>query len=98
MIAPLVRLQHQQGRAAQRIRSCRGRSTTSSAIVADRAYRYESIEPLLIEDLRFLEQLGLIRELPDGTWVETAWGAGLRREDWYAVIEAALLAPDEKGH
>lgn len=66
--------------------------------MADRAYRYESIEPTIIEDLRFLERIGLVRELPDSTWVETEWGAGLTEEDWYTVVAAALLAPDERGH
>lgn len=55
-------------------------------------------EQTIIEDLEFLENLGLVRQLPDGSWCKTEFAAEIGREGWYAVVIAALSAPDEQGH
>ena len=58
----------------------------------------DSIELILIEDLEFLQRLGLVRQLPNGEWCKTQFAVEIGPDGWCSVVAAALAAQDERGN
>jgi hypothetical protein len=57
-----------------------------------------SIEWIILQDLEFLQRLGLVRQLPDGEWCKTPFAIEIGPDGWCTIVQAALDAPDEQGH
>jgi hypothetical protein len=57
----------------------------------------DSIELIVMEDLEFLQRLGLVRQLPDGEWCKTQFAIEIGPDGWSSVVAAALAAQDNQG-
>ena len=74
-----------------------GRGWQSRGTMSGESPPEGSIELILIEDLEYLQRLGLVRQLPDGEWCKTQFAVEIGHEGWCTVVEAARAAPDEQG-